>query len=103
MHAPQNVTLPCITYQRISTARNLTHDLTSSTLSDARFQFDIFAQKYIDALAISEELRKALQGYAGAMSTETVYAVLPVLEQHLDDPDMDYFRLTIDYIISHKE
>jgi len=28
---------------------------------------------------------------------------LPSLEQHVDEPDMDYYRLTVDYIVTHTE
>lgn len=102
-HAPANVTFPFVTYQRISTERVLTHDLSDKTLSSPRIQFDVYAKTYAGALEIVDALRSALQGYQGTMSTVNVQAVLPALEQHLDMPDMDYYRVTVDYLISHTE
>jgi len=102
-HAPANVTFPFVTYQRVSTARVLTHDLSDTTLSSPRIQFDIYAKTYVSALSVLDALRSALQGYQGTMSTVNVQAVLPALEQHLDMPDMDYYRVTVDYLISHTE
>ena len=102
-HAPANVTFPFITYQRISTARVLTHDLTDKTLSSPRIQFDIYSKTYKSGLTVLDALRSAMQGYQGKMSTMKVQAVLPALEQHLDMPDTDYYRITVDYLISHTE
>jgi len=102
-HAPANVTFPFITYQRVSTERFLSHDEPVNDLATIRVQFDIFATTYAGALALLDELRDAMQGYQGTMSSMVVQAVLPALEQHLDMPDMDYYRVTIDYRISHTE
>ena len=106
MHAPANVKFPIITCRRISTERLLTHDQTHNGLSTPRIQFDVMAKTYQSALDVLEQLRISLQGYRGTMGgTGGVYvgAVLPALEQHDDDPDNDYYRLTIDYMISHEE
>ena len=106
MHAPANVTFPFLTYRRISTDRLLTHDQTHSGLSTPRIQFDVMAKTYKSALDVLEQLRISLQGYRGTMggvSGVYVGSVLPALEQHDDDPDNDYYRLTIDYMISHEE
>lgn len=106
MHAPASVTFPFLTYRRISTDRLLTHDQTYNGLSTPRIQFDIMAKTYQSALDVLEELRKSLQGFQGTMGgVGGVYvgAVLPALEQHDDDPDNDYYRLTIDYMVSHEE
>lgn len=106
MHAPANVTFPFLTYRRISTERLLTHDQTYNGLSKPRIQFDVMAKTYQSALDVLEQLRISLQGYQGKMggiSGVYVGAVLPALEQHDDDPDNDYYRLTIDYMVSHEE
>lgn len=106
LHAPANVTFPFIVYRRISTERLLTHDQTDHGLANPRIQFDVIAKGYAEALDIAEQLRAALQGYQGTMggiSGVRVGAVLPALEQHDDEPDLDYYRLIIDYMISHEE
>jgi len=103
MHVQQEATMPCITYQRISTERVLTHDQTSTGLAIPRFQFDVYSFRYSEALEIAEALRDALQGYAGAMGTLTTMGVLPMLEQHTEDRDLEVFRLIIDYTIRYEE
>ncbi len=102
-HAQTQVQFPFITYQRVSTAKVLTHDLGETTLTSVRIQFDIYSKTYANALAITDALREALQGYRGTMSGVDVQSVLPALEQHVDEPDMDYYRVTVDYLISHTE
>jgi len=102
-HAPAAVTFPFITYQRVSTERFLTHDEPANDLAKPRIQFDIYSIKYEDALSVLDALRDALQGYRGTMSTMDVQGVLPALEQHIDLPDNDYYRITVDYLISHTE
>lgn len=102
-HAPANVVMPFITYQRISTARFLTHDQTASGLSAPRFQFDVICEGYAEGLDIVEALREALQGYRGVMGEVSVGGILPEGEQHIDVPEYDYHRLTVDYKVMYQE
>lgn len=105
-HTQAAATFPFITYRRISSERLITHDQTASGLSSPRFQFDIMADTYDDALEVAEALRNALQGYKGKMGSGTgvqVGSVLPALEQHSDEPDKKKYRITVDYIVTHQE
>lgn len=102
-HSPADTVFPFVTYQRVSSEKFLTLDQPINDLAIARIQFDIFSDRYSDGLAVLDALRDALQGYQGAMSTMKVQAVLPALEQHIDLPEMDYYRITVDYRIFHRE
>jgi len=102
-HAPVNVIFPFITYQRISTQRYLSQDQPVNDLVTPRFQFDIYSETYKSGLLVSDALREALQGYHGLMGEVSVQASLPALEQHIDIPDFDFFRITIDYQLSFVE
>lgn len=103
LKAPQKAPFPHIVYQRISTNRELTHDQTAKGLTTARIQFDVFAGDYETANDVIAALREALQGKSETMSGLKVQAVLPALEFHANEPDEDYFRLTVDYRFSFSE
>jgi hypothetical protein len=78
---PQGATLPCLTYQRISTPRLLAHDTSGSAgTAHPRFQFDAWATTYSSAKAITDALRAALNGFSGTITNavcqvETAVAV----------------------------
>ena len=69
---PQGVTLPCVTFQRISTPRDLTHDSSGigNELAHPRFQFDAWAETYSSAKAITEQIRAALNGKTGKIGSQ---------------------------------
>ena len=75
---PQEATLPCMTYQRISTPRDLTHDTAGagSDLAHPRFQFDAWATTYASAKAIADQLRAALNGRRGLTGTQVETATV---------------------------
>src|SRR5438045_179384 len=68
---PQNPTLPAITYQRISGQHTRSMG-GSSQLGWGRVQLVFWATTYRAAKDGAEQLRIALDGYAGAMSSLTV-------------------------------
>ena len=103
LRAPQKVVYPFVIYQRISTERNLTHDLTASGLTTPRIQFDVYGKTYKSALEVMDVLRETLQGLSTTMSGVMVQSVLPALEMHDVEPDEEYYRLTVDYLISYSE
>lgn len=62
---PQNVTLPYMTYQRISGVRH--RHQAGAGLVEARYQFNCYATKQIGAAALGTALRAALERYRGDM------------------------------------
>lgn len=101
MMIPQGATIPCLTYQRISTPRIVTHDSAGATgdLTNPRFQFDAWATTQKDAKAISDVLRANLHGKKGATGGVTIRAALADAEEPEYDPDSELYRSRSDYII----
>ena len=105
---PQKSDLPCLTYQRISTPRVITHDTTGSAgTAYPRIQFDAYAITRKGAKAIVDQLRAALQGYTGSMGTSpntvTVQAAIVDDEEITREPETGFFRGRSDYLIWHQE
>jgi hypothetical protein len=109
MHIPQEATLPCLTYQRISTPRHLTHQSSGATgdLASPRFQFDAWATTDDSAKAIVDQVRAALNGKTGEIGTApsniTVRAVLVENEVPEYFPEVRLYRCRSDYFIWHEE
>jgi hypothetical protein len=105
---PQGETLPCVTYNRISTPRYNTHDTSGATgLASPRFQFDAWAATYTSARAISDQIRSALNGYKGAVTVGTgsitIQAALVEDERVNHSPDTGLKCLSSDYFVWHEE
>lgn len=106
MRIPQNATLPCLTVTRVSTPRELTHDMSgaSGTLAHPRFQFDAWATTYASAKAITDQLRAALNGHTGTTGTGiTIRAALIDGEAPSFDTETELYRSQSEYIIWHEE
>ncbi len=58
--APQNVTVPFVTFRRVSAVRDSAFGADAGSVT-ARFQFDMYATTYSGVRAIAEQLRGALQ------------------------------------------
>jgi hypothetical protein len=105
---PQGATLPCLTYQRISTPRVHTHDTSGSAgTAYPRFQFDAWATTYASAKAITDALRAALNGYKGTITSgaDSVVVQASLVESETSQPDLeaDLARISSEYVIWHLE
>lgn len=102
---PQGGTLPCLTFQRISTQRTHSHDTsgTGNDLARPRFQFDAWATTYASAKAINDQLRAALNGRKGTTGTVEVLGALVEDEQPTFDPDANLYRCRSDYFVWHND
>ena len=109
MRIPQGATLPCLTYQRISTPRILTHDTSGETgdLISPRFQFDVWTTTQKAGKAITDQVRAALNGKTGAIGTApnniTIRSALAESEVPEYIPDVKLYRGRSDYFIWHQE
>lgn len=109
MLIPQGVTIPCLTLQRISTSRILTHQTSGATgdLARPRFQFDAWATTYAVAKAIIDQVRAALNGKTGEIGSGdnayTIQAALVEDEVPEYDPETKYYRCRSDYFVWHLE
>lgn len=104
---PQTVTMPAITYQRISSPRIHTHDSSGATgTANPRFQFDAWGATYDSCKDVTDAIRAALNGYRGTMGAVnpvTVQGALIDDERFEPSPDAGIQRIMSDYIIWHTE
>lgn len=109
MFIPQGAVLPCLTYQRISTPRILTHQSSgaSGDLAHPRFQFDAWATTQKAAKAIIDQVRAALNGKTGEIGTApnniTIQTALVESEVPTYNPEAKLYRCRSDYFIWHQE
>lgn len=102
LELPQGVTLPAITYQRISGPR-VRSQSGPSGLAHPRIQLNCWARDYAGAVQLADVVRRALDGYRGAMGSTIVQASF--LDNDLDghEPDTGLWRRTLDVILWHEE
>jgi hypothetical protein len=105
---PQGATLPCLTYQRISTPRVLAHDTSGSAgTASPRFQFDAWATTYASAKAITDALRAALSGFKGTITSgaDTVVVQAALVDGETSQPDLEagLARVRSEFVIWHLE
>lgn len=109
MRIPQDATLPCLTVQRISTPRELTHDSSgaSGDLAHPRFQFDAWGETQAAVKPITDQVRAALNGKQGSIGTApnnlTIQAGLVDDEAPEYDPETNLYHSRSEYIIWHSE
>ena len=98
-YAPQDITAPYITYQKISSVRQYTHDGYSKTRT--RMQITIFAATGESTEDILVQLYTAME----AMSEDAATTVDPVLQANEIDMygyQEDLHQVPVDFIIYHK-
>lgn len=105
--APEDATYPLIVYQRISTVR-VRSMLGGSQLAKARLQINAHAQTYAAAKTLADEIRNALDDYAGTMGTVNVSGCF--LEDDADMPDVSpdllgnrLYGVRMDFLIGYQE
>lgn len=92
---PQNVTLPAITYQRISgTAQH-----GSSNIREARYQINIWGATYASVQGIATVVRAALEEWTAGDAGVLIRMVRIVNEQDDYEDDSRTFRTIIDVIL----
>lgn len=102
---PQATVMPCVVFQRISTPRELTHDMSGATgtLAHPRFQIEAWSETYDAGKDIVDILREALNGKTGALGAITIRAALVDDEAVEYSPDFELYRFSCDYLIWHEE
>lgn len=99
---PSDASLPAVAYQRISTARVRSHE-GPSNLSHTRIQFTCVADSYSAVKSVADQIRAALDGYRGTMSTLRVDGVS--IENEIADyvETSDLYIQRLDALIWHYE
>ena len=84
-HAPQKAPVPYIVYSRVS-GDHLQHTTAASGLASTSIQLDMFGVTYSQAKDLGEEVRLALDGFSGVVSTATKTITIKTItiETHTD-------------------
>ena len=90
---PQEPTLPCITYQRISGPVEYSRD--GPGLTESRFQISCWAETYAGAIALAAAVRSAIG----------IFPEVSFLENQPDmyEPETSVYHIPVDVMIWHEE
>ncbi len=105
MLLPPQVTLPAITYQKLSEARAYAHDGFAG-YTEPRFQFSVWATTYAGAKAVHVQIKAALDTYVGIMGGIGGVGVQRCLITNgidLYDPESGIYHQAVDYLLAHAE
>jgi len=102
---PQDPTLPCIVFQKVSGSRQ--HEARGAVCVQgkvrSRYQFDCIAETPDGAKNLGEALRIALDGWIGLMGTNTVQSVSLIGDRDVYDPEVDFFIRSMDFLLVYLE
>lgn len=101
-HAPDNPTFPMITFQRISTSREMTLEGVWG-LVRSLYYFDVFGDEHASTKAIANQVLAALNGLRGTYSGMDIRSVLSDDEGDSYEEDVDVHRTTLSFYITYKE
>lgn len=94
---PQNPTYPTVTYFKVSNARH--HDLD---VAMPRYQIDVWAESYITARQVADNIRKALQRESGNWSGISVIQAVYEGETDLYEEDTELYHIAQDFKIIYR-
>lgn len=94
---PQNPTLPAVTYQRISTPREAAFG--RAFFEHPRFQFNCWADDLPAAVAVGDQVKAALNLYAGAMGASTVAPSIIEDERHTYEAETAWWHVMIEAVL----
>ena len=102
---PQDIALPAVAFQRISTVRDMAHDGPLG-IAHVRFQLTISAASYTSARVVANAIRTALDGFSGLMGGASGVTV----EASFVENDSDGYNqaggeqvVRLDVLIIHQE
>lgn len=97
---PQNPTYPCATFQVISEPRS--HSMEGRVAANPLVQIDCWAKTYQEAQDLASAVERAMDMFSGRMGG--VLNVLSCLQRERQDfyePDVDDYRVSLDFAIWH--
>lgn len=100
---PQAPTFPAISYERVSTGgRTLFHNGISQ-VAEPIFQLSCWAENPKSAKQLAAEIRKALHGWSGSQSGETIFRSEVINEIDLWDEEISIYHVVVEVQILHRE
>ncbi len=100
--APQNVTAPFVTYQRISAIRYPGMGSDAGLVS-SRFQFDVITTTYSSMRTVMEQLRLSLQRFRSDITTPPVIDTFIENELDLYEDENDLHHGVLDALLHYQE
>ncbi len=97
---PGNVTLPAVTYQRISTTP--TQHRSHAEHGRIRLQIDGWATTYGGTVALREQIRDAMATFTRPANPRVDVALLQD-DRDLREPDSERWRVSMDYFLFSTE
>ena len=101
-HRPQETSLPCIVYRRVSTTSDHTHD-GPSNLKAVMMQFTAITSTHAAALTLAESIGSLLEVYSGVVGTSSVSFVQITNIVDLGHvPEADSWQVAVDAIFNEE-
>lgn len=98
---PQNPTLPALTYLGVSGIPWHTHQGTSG-IETARFQISCWAERYLAAKQLADQVILNLDCFTGDMAGTTIQACFKLNEVDLGDEAIGYHQIAVDFLITYE-
>lgn len=99
---PQGQTLPAVTYQRVSGARESAMG-SDTGVAHPRIQVDCWASSYSGVKALATAVRGALQRYSGTIATVEIQDSFLKNDIDLFEDEIEANRVMLDFEIWHRE
>lgn len=101
----QPISLPAVSWQRISAQRTYTYDSFEDTAAfvKARVQFSCWSNSPLEAIQVGEAVLLALSGYNGDMAGELIGSAEAALEIDDYEAGTKLYRRVIDFLISYED
>lgn len=96
--APEGTQTPYVCYYEVSAVS--WHDIP---VAYPRFQFSVFATRYLDAKNVAIEIRNILQRYKGDMGGYRVIQIVWEGSRELYEPDTKLHHIATDFRIIYRE
>jgi hypothetical protein len=98
---PAAVTLPAVSYFKVSEPGDYTHQ-GASHLSEVRIQFSIWAATYVNAQLVLGHLLTALEGYAGTLSGVPIGHSLLANIRDVPEAEANIYHIAVDFMIGYE-
>ena len=104
---PQGCTLPAVRYSLVSSSRETLVGGVSG-FADSTVQVDAYAETYLDAQNVAEQIKLALMDWAGTSSDIEIRNIqlrnqMDMYEAPIDADDVGAHRVALDFEIIHQE